>query len=207
MVFLSSLFTVGPSSQARVCCWIKMNLLSTLLPKPKKKKGQLEVREPNSGSRYNHEEPKKNLVHVLEFYVHISDITGSDGNSDHLTTNSWITAPPGRHMESPGRVQPEFCGCKVPKCKAHFRYKSGDANQLLHPHVCIQLWTCMHSVALSQQRSTCVFSAHPRSHICFGQRGFWWKYGAFTQSFIFSLCLAFSELSLSFLHDFMAQQL
>lgn len=56
-----------------------------------------------------------------------------NGNSDHPTRKSVITAPPGRQMESPRRVQPEFCGCKVPKCKAHCRYKSGETNQLLHP--------------------------------------------------------------------------
>lgn len=59
----------------------------------------------------------------------------------------------------------------------------------------------MHSVALSQQKSTCVFTPHPRSHICFGQRGFGWKCRALTQSFIYSLCLVFSELCPSFLHD------
>lgn len=83
-------------------------------------------------------QPKKNLVHVVEFYVHISDTIGSDSTKQkrqfrHPTATSVITAPPGRQMQSPGRAQTDFCGCKISKCKAHGRYRTGEANQLLHP--------------------------------------------------------------------------
>lgn len=64
-------------------------------------------------------------------------------------------------------------------------------------HVCIQLWTYMHSVALSQQRSTCVFTIHHCSHICFGQNGFWWKWGIYTAFHFFPLPCLFWALPLT----------
>ena len=73
-------------------------------------------------------------------YLPISDINGSDSTKQkwqfryrHSTAPSVITPPPGRQMKSPGSVQPAFRGCKVARRQAHCRYRSGEANQLLHP--------------------------------------------------------------------------
>lgn len=153
--------------------------------------------------------PKKNLVHVVEFYLHVSDTIGSDSTKQkwqfrHPTATSVITAPPGRQMESPERVQPDFCGCKVSKCKAHCRYKSGEGNQLLHP--------VSHTMCASSSGHTCTAWLYPNKGalVCslfttavisalvktdFGENG------EFTQRFIFSPCLVFSELCPSLLQD------
>lgn len=76
-----------------------MNLLSALLPKPKKKKLVTW--------------PKKNLVHVVEFYLHISDTIGSDSTKQkwqfrHPTATSVITAPPGQADGEPGESSASF---------------------------------------------------------------------------------------------------
>lgn len=40
-------------------------------------------------------------------------------------------------------------------------------------------------------KSTCVFPAHPRSHICLGQKGFWWNEGHLHSVSFFLFALSF----------------
>jgi len=102
----------------------------------------------------------------VDFCSHISDIIGSDRTGQmwqysHSAASSVVTLPPDRQMKGPARVQPAFWGCEVSRCKAHYRYRSGEANQLLHP----ALDTCAQCSFIPSKEHLCVHCSPPHSYL------------------------------------------